>query len=45
MLVNRYADNDEIRIYMYSPVNSVLFIRADENLNDETVLLMPVRIN
>jgi len=44
-IVNRYADNDEIRIYMYSPVNSVLFIRADENLNDETVLLMPVRIN
>lgn len=43
-IVNRYADSDEIRIYMKSPINAVLFIRTDENQNDETVLLMPVRI-
>jgi DNA polymerase III sliding clamp (beta) subunit (PCNA family) len=44
-IAKRYSPGDQIRIYLNGPDRAALLIRTDENLNDEIVLLMPIRIN
>jgi len=44
-IFNRFPDADTVRIYFYSPISAVLFIRTDENYNDEINLLMPIKPN
>jgi len=42
-IFNRFSDADTVRVYLYCPISAALFIRTDENHNDETNLIMPIR--
>jgi DNA polymerase III sliding clamp (beta) subunit (PCNA family) len=44
-IADYYSDTDLIRIYFKSAISAALFIQTDENQNQETILLMPIRID